>query len=95
MIHGVSHFNEECGRFLLSVDRWERPRYDAAIEHLRSDLGDSEFDAVWETGTALSFDELLSETMADPKPPVPTRPVRLEATRVQLTARTFYAFQCF
>jgi non-specific serine/threonine protein kinase len=70
-----------------AIDRWERPRYDAAIGRLRADLGTDAFQQAWDAGAARSFDDLLSETLADPEPPVRARPVQADATGIQLTAR--------
>jgi predicted ATPase/DNA-binding CsgD family transcriptional regulator len=76
-----------------SVDRWEGPRYDTVIEQLRTELGADAFAEAWEAGAALSFDELLSETLADPAPSAQARPVSLDAAGVQLTMRELEVLQ--
>ena len=70
-----------------SVDRWESPRYDTVIEQLRTELGNDAFEQAWEAGAALSFDELLSETLAEPESPIQARSLRPQEVGVQFTAR--------
>jgi predicted ATPase/DNA-binding NarL/FixJ family response regulator len=52
----------------FAPDRWERVRYEVMLAKLQDALPNGAFGAAWEDGAALSFDDLLTEALADAEP---------------------------
>jgi DNA-binding NarL/FixJ family response regulator len=71
----------------FSLDQGERARYEAMVARLHDALPNGAFHTAWEAGAALSFDDLLTEALADAESPQIHTPELVIDGPVQLTAR--------